>query len=247
MNQADLNRAWDARSHQWITMIRAGKSSHRVGLLDDYMLEACGDVTGLHILDCGCGEGRFSRMLAARGAAAVLGLDVCAPMIEAAQALQSAHDSYQVADVQDLSFLPGSSFDLAVSYLNQSDLPDFVANTRAVYRILRPGGRFVIVNIHPMRSAAGQWHRTPDGAKDHVIVDRYFDEGIRQWEMLGGTLTNFHRTLTSYLHGFLQSGFALEWMIEPMVNPDQLATYPDLDDELRVPNFILYRLRKPVC
>jgi len=64
------------------------------------MLDACGKVEGLRIPDCGCGEGRFCRMLAERGAAYVLGLDLCEPMIEAARELQSEREEYRVQDVQ---------------------------------------------------------------------------------------------------------------------------------------------------
>ena len=104
------------------------------------MLEACGNVEGLQVLDCGCGEGRFCRILAQRGASYVLGLDLCEPMIKAARELQASCNEYRVADVQNLSFLLDQRFDLVVSYLNQCDLPDFMANTREVYRILRNRG-----------------------------------------------------------------------------------------------------------
>jgi len=183
-------------------------------------------------------------MLVERGAAYVLGLDLCAPMIEAARELQSGRDTYQVADVQDLGFIADESFDLAVSCLNHSDLPDFSANTREVFRVLRAGGRFVVANLHPMRSAAGRWYKTPDGAKQHVILDNYFDEGERHWKMMGVDLTNFHRSLSTYVNGFLDAGFTIEGLVEPTVTPEQLALSPELDDELRVPNFIIYILRK---
>ena len=52
----------------WIKEVREGRNPTREGLLDQPMLEACGDVDGLKILDSGCGEGRFCRLLAARGA-----------------------------------------------------------------------------------------------------------------------------------------------------------------------------------
>src|SRR5205085_9404253 len=97
---------------------------------DPPMLAACGAVTGLRVLDCGCGEGRFCRLLADRGAAHVLGLDLCRPMIAAAEKMKSDRDEYRVANVEDLSFLDNAMFDLVVSYLNQCDLPDFAANNR---------------------------------------------------------------------------------------------------------------------
>ena len=229
----------------WIKEAREGRNPTREGLLDQPMLAACGDVTGLTILDSGCGEGRFCRILAARGATAVLGLDLCEPMIEAAHTRQSGRDEYRVADVQDLGFLDDETFDLAVSYLNQCDLPDFLANTREVFRVLRPGGRFIIANLHPMRSATGLWQKTDDGVKQHVIVDHYFDEGERHWTIMGVPLTNFHRSLATYTRGFLDAGFSIEGILEPSITAENLALYPELDDELRVPNFIIFVLRKP--
>jgi hypothetical protein len=144
-----------------------------------------------------------------------------------------------------LRFLESATFDLAVSYLNQCDLPDFHANNKEVFRVLKRGGRFIVANLHPMRSAAGGWHRTEDGKKLHVILDRYFEEGERRWKMLGSPFTNFHRSLSTYLCGFLDAGFSIVDVIEPTVTEAQLKVYPQLDDELRVPNFIVYALRKP--
>ncbi len=71
----------------WVKEAREGRNSTRNGLLDPPILEACGDVEGLSVLDCGCGEGRFCRILVERGARYVLGLDSCELMIEAAQEL----------------------------------------------------------------------------------------------------------------------------------------------------------------
>ena len=245
MNRDTLRQQWVAMAPVWIKEAREGRNPTREGLLDQPMLDACGDVTSLTILDSGCGEGRFCRLLAARGAASVLGLDLCEPMIEAARMRQADRDTYRVADVQDLDFLEDESFDLAVSYLNQCDLPDFMANTREVFRVLRSGGRFIIANLHPMRSATGQWHRTDDGTKIHFILDHYFDEGERHWAIMGVPLTNFHRSLATYTRGFLDAGFSLEGILEPTVTEENLALYPELDDELRVPNFIIFALRKP--
>jgi SAM-dependent methyltransferase len=240
-----LRREWLELSAAWIKEAREGRNSHRAGLLDWAMLDACGSVRGLSVLDCGCGEGRFCRMLAERGAACVLGLDLSGPMIDAARELQSGPDTYQVADVQDLDFIENGRFHLAVSYLNQCDLPDFEANNRHVFRVLKPGGRFVIANLHPMRTAVGHWLKTADGQKQHVVLDRYFDEGERHWKMMGIDFTNFHRTLATYVRGFIDAGFSIDGIDEPAVTPERLAQYPELDDELRVPNFIIYRLRKP--
>ena len=245
MNQDDLKKEWIELSSAWVKEAREGRNVNRNGLLDQPMLEACGNVSGLNILDCGCGEGRFCRILLEKGAIYTLGIDLCEPLIAAANELRSNDDTYRVADAQDLSFIEDNSFDIIVSYLNQCDLPDFQANNREVFRILKPGGKFIIANLHPMRSANGGWHRNSAGEKQHVIVDHYFDESERHWKIMGAGLTNFHRSLMTYMDGFLDAGFMLERIVEPSATPEQLAKYPELDDELRVPNFIIYALRKP--
>jgi SAM-dependent methyltransferase len=237
---------WAALAPRWISETRAGRNASRDGLLDERMLAACGDVRGLRVLDLGCGEGRFCRMMMERGGADfALGLDACTLMIEAARELPVEGAEFRVADVQQLDLLEPASFDLAVSYLNQCDLPDFVKNTREVFRVLRPGGRFVVANLHPMRSATGEWMWNNDGTKQHFKLDRYFDEGERHWKMLGVEFTNLHRTLATYINTFLEGGFELEGIEEPTVTDANLQRFPELDDERRVPNFIVYRLRKP--
>ena len=76
-------------------------------------------------------------------------------------------------------------------------------------------------------------------------LDDYFDESERHWEIWGKELTNFHRSLSTYLNGFLEAGFVLVRVIEPTVAISDLKQYPELEDELRVPNFIIYVLGKP--
>jgi 2-polyprenyl-3-methyl-5-hydroxy-6-metoxy-1,4-benzoquinol methylase len=245
VSRDELKREWIDLAPAWIREVREGVNPTRAGLLDGPILQTIGQVEGLRILDCGCGEGRFCRILADQGAEYVLGLDLCKPMIDAARELQSERDDYRVADVQDLGFLQPESFDLCISYLNHCDLPDFMANTREVFRILKPTGRFIVANLHPMRSAVGLWHRTPDGGKLHVILDRYFEESERHWRIMGADLTNFHRSLSTYIRGFFDAGFIMTDLIEPTISKDRLKRYPELDDELRVPNFIIYILQKP--
>jgi ubiquinone/menaquinone biosynthesis C-methylase UbiE len=241
----ELNQEWIELARAWIKEARQGRNSNRAGLLDVPMIAACGGVRDLEVLDCGCGEGRFSRILVQHGAGRVLGVDLCEPMIQAAKELETGKDSYRVGDVEDLRFLGDHSFDLAVSYLNQCDLPDFKANTREVFRVLRPGGRFVVANVHPMRSAVGGWLKTEEGQKQHVILDHYFEEGERRWKMLEVEFTNFHRTLSTYVGEYREAGFIIDEIIEPTVNVESVQRYPELEDEMRVPNFIIFVLNKP--
>jgi len=137
-----------------------GRSESRLWAGQALVSQATGkvlEVAGFWIADAAKAD--FCRLLAARGAAYILGIDLCSLMIEAAEAMKSRCDEYRVADVQKLGFLDSETFDLAVSYLNQCDLPDFHANNREVFRVLKHGGRFIVANLHPLKSAVGGWQR----------------------------------------------------------------------------------------
>jgi hypothetical protein len=53
-----------------------------------------------------------------------------------------------------------------------------------------------------------------------------------------------HRTLSTYIRGYRRAGFAIEEILEPSVDAENLQRFPELDDELRVPNFIIVVLQK---
>jgi hypothetical protein len=44
---------------------------------------------------------------------------------------------------------------------------------------------------------------------------------------------------------YRHTGFAIDQIIEPTVEAGNLQRFPELDDELRVPNFIVTALVKP--
>jgi len=244
MDYSKLKEEWINLSKNWIKESRYGRNPTRNGLLDKPMLGACGNISGLNILDCECGEGRFCRLLANRNAGYLLGIDLCEPLIKAAKELQGVNEEYKVADAQNLSFLKDETIDIAISYLNQCDLPEYEKNNKEIFRVLKTNGYFIVANLHPMRSASDGWCKNESEKKEHVILDNYFDESERRWRMLENEFTNFHRTLSTYINNFIDTGFSIIKIIEPTIKKEQLAEYPELEDELRVPNFIIYKLRK---
>ena len=54
-----------------------------------------------------------------------------------------------------------------------------------------------------------------------------------------------NRALSSYVSAFLDAGLVLEALHEPVPTEEQLPEHPEFDDEHRVPNFIIYVLKKP--
>jgi len=105
------------------------------------------DVTGVSVLDIGCGTGRISRYLAERGAT-VLGIDFSSQAIAMARA-QSGPDnpSYRVQSIFDLT--DESTFDVLVSVATLTvacrDGVELLEALRRLRRALRSPGRAVFL------------------------------------------------------------------------------------------------------
>ncbi len=238
-----LRAEWEDMAEEWIRL--HAKDELREVLLDGWMLRAAGDVSGLRVIDLGCGEGRFARMLAESGAR-VTGVDLCRPFIEYAECHRVGSETYLFADMEDLDGVPDDAFDLAVSYISLVDVLDMPRAVSSAFRVMRSGGRFVVCNVHPMRMASVGWIRQGD-VKLHYPVDNYFDESAREMRSRGGKpWTNFHRTLETHVRTFLDAGFTIEAIQEPTPTQEQAERHHSIDDELRVPNFIIFVLRKPI-
>ena len=241
----ELAAEWDQLAPAWIERVRGRGDESREGLLDEWMLRTVGEVRGQRVIDLGCGEGRFCRMLAQRGAR-VTGVDLCAAMIAAANKADRVNEEdYVVGDMERLNGFADGAFDLAVSYITLVDVHDLQAALREAFRVLKPGGRFIACNLAPMVTAGNRWLRDEHGDKVSFYLDNYFDESCRTMQMSGGTVNNMHRTLSAYINGFVNAGFVLEGIHEPYPSAQQLEQCPSNADILRVPLFVIYRLRKP--
>ena len=236
-----LHSQWTESAQDWIETDQAV----RTGMLDRWMLSALGNVSAKSVIDIGCGEGRFCRLLSQLGAT-VTGVDLTDPFIERARALASEGETYLIGDAENLHGIADDSFDLAVSYIVLVDLLNYRRSISEAYRALRPGGRFVVCNIHPMRSGT---HRlgwiTHGNRKLFYPLDNYTDEGPREWMWWDKPFINMHRTLSCYISAFLEVGFALNGLYEPTPSDKELVANPSFDDEFRAPNFIIYALEKP--
>jgi ubiquinone/menaquinone biosynthesis methyltransferase len=105
---------------------------------------------GDSVIDVCCGEGRLTALLAERVGpfGRVEGVDVSAPAVEAAVAGQHAlvQARFQVGDALSLPFL-ADSFEAATIGFGLRHLPDILAGLRELVRVVRPGGRVVILEF----------------------------------------------------------------------------------------------------
>jgi toxoflavin synthase len=124
----------------------------RMGLHYPAVEAALGDVGGKRILDIGCGDGLFPRLLAGRGAC-VVGFDKAMEKIAEAR----RHKGAQLLDVSYVhatpcSFRHGGTFDAAVSVLAlhyAASVEELAGFFRCACRHLVGGGLLVAIVLNP--------------------------------------------------------------------------------------------------
>jgi SAM-dependent methyltransferase len=243
---------WEAIADGWAERMRTGTDSARRWILDDPHLSLLGDVTGKRVLDAGCGEGRFARMLAERGAK-VTAIDFSKRMIELAQAAIVEGDApitYVHGSMTDLSVLKEGDFDIVVAYLSIIDVLDYQPAITEIARVLRPQGQFLFSIVHPCFFTPGsEWEPRKPGTvpiwdKDKLYrkVDNYFPASevrFRMWPTAPAETINYHRPLTDYASALRRAGLLIRDIVEPLPAPDLVAQLDYLREHLRAPNFMI--------
>jgi SAM-dependent methyltransferase len=237
-----VDSGWPASADAYIAFQDRG-DPNRTLLLDPVMLDLCGDVRGQSVVDVGCGEGRFCRMLAERGAS-VSGVDATQAMIDEAMRRPRDNIRYYVSIAESLPFRD-SSFDLCVSYIALVDIVGYGEAIGEMARVLRPGGDLVAANLGFATASAG-WLRDDDGNRLYHRVDRYADEWPQTFEWTGIRIVNWHRPLSAYMTAYLLAGLTLREFLEPVPADESLRTHPDFEDWFRVPIFTVMKWQKPV-
>lgn len=106
------------------------------------------------LLDAGCGAGReLCRLSQMVPQGEAVGIDLAAGMVNAAHAAARAkafdHTAFFQSDVGDLPEVFTDGFDLVYSCLAHHHYPDPPAATREIFRSLRPGGYYTVIDAGP--------------------------------------------------------------------------------------------------
>lgn len=167
------------------------------------------------LLDVGCGGGSHTTAFAAAGWDAI-GLDVS----EAQLGLARERGCEVVLGRAESLPFADASFDAAVSMWTHTDVEDWPAAVREVRRVVRPGGAFVYVGVHPC--FVGPHSLFVEGKGVPLLHAGHYRRAGRYKEAPGISPTGLrarvgatHLPLAEFLRSFLDSGFRLEHVEEP--------------------------------
>ncbi len=176
---------------------------------------------GLRVLDIGCGEGYFTRLIDASGAY-VEGADIAKELI--AKAKEKSPDIiFHVTAAERMSTIQSQYFDAIICVLALQNMEHLDAVVKECARILKTRGRVIFVLNHPAFRIPKQtsWGWDDNVKLQYRRVDRYLSQSRAAIDMTPGKHTkdstwSFHRSLQDYTKAFAVAGFAIsrleEWI-----------------------------------
>ncbi len=187
-------------------------------------LALLGDLKGLSLLHLQCHFGQDSISLARMGAA-VTGMDLSDRAIAQAQELAVQTDSnatFICSDVYDLpNHLEGQVDVVYTSYGGIGWLPDLDRWAKVIAHFLKPGGRFIMVEFHPMSwmfnddFKALEFSYFNDGAFVETYNGTYADTNAD----LQQTDVSWNHNIGAVLSSLLQNGLTLKHFEELPYSP----------------------------
>ena len=179
------------------------------GVRDDSIGSPLGDVTGIDVVELGCGTAYFSAWLARLGARPV-GVDPTPAQLATARRMQAAGGPVfpLVEAPAERVPLPDASFDLAMSEYGASLWADPALWIPEAARLLRPGGRLVFLT-----NSVLVYLCYPDvGAATETLQRSQFGMYRIQWPNELGT--EYHLSHGDWIRVLRQSDFEIEELIE---------------------------------
>ena len=190
----------------------------RQHLLNPALFSLLGGVAGKSVLDAGCGQGYFSRILAKQGAI-VTGVEP-ADVWYRYSLEREQREPLGIAYVQqDLSAFTShkNTFDIVVANMVFMDIPDYKTAMQNCIAALKHGGSFIFSILHPcFEENASEWNK-----KGYVEICEY----LHDYTTKTGYAYTFHRPLSSNLNHVIEAGCVVQRIIEPQLSKEIIQQY----------------------
>lgn len=197
---------WDKVAEWWNKEAGDVGVWHQRNDIDPVILKILGDVKNKRIIEIGCGNGYFSRLLAQKGAK-VTAIDLSGKLLEFAIVREKANPfgiRYLTRDASNLHSFKSKSFDIALANMSLMDIADAKRAIKEASRVLKGGGRFIFSITHPVFcDFRQQWVIIREGGKKYFAraTGKYLSSCAEKHTLWasGIKVTQYHRSVETYL------------------------------------------------
>jgi ubiquinone/menaquinone biosynthesis C-methylase UbiE len=208
------------------------------------------------VLDIACGQGVLCRILHQHGCQ-VTGVDAAAELIDRAKNRSHPGIDYRVGDAEQLEKigLAEASFDAAVCVLAIQNIPHIQPVFQGASHLLKHGGRFVIVMMHPAfrgpKIAGWQWDdatQTQRRWSSHYLTPRKERIITHPGKATGEHTWTYHRPIQDYVRALAGAGLLVrdlqEWPSHKSSDSGPRAAAENISRQ-EIPMFLAVEAVKP--
>jgi ubiquinone/menaquinone biosynthesis C-methylase UbiE len=207
--------SWGKVAGWYNRLLEEGEDTYQEQLIKPNLLRILNPRQGEEILDVGCGQGFFARELAKAGAK-VLGIDIAGELIKLAKEQSGENETYLVLSAERMTSLSSGRFDAAICVLALQNIKNLQAAISEISRVLKPGGRCILVLNHPAFRipAASSWLYDEKTDIQYRNISKYLSEISQEVDMTQGVndakkkkfTMSFHHPLQVYFKAFAKAG-----------------------------------------
>ena len=189
------------------------------------------DVSGLDVVDAGCGTGRWLQFFASHRRASLVGVDTSTEMLQRASAKLGATATLRLGSCTALP-VQSATADLILASFVLSYLDSVDTFARELHRVARPGAQIFLTDMHPDTAISRNWKRSfkANDMEESIQARTY--------------------SLKQITDTFQSCGFELLTRIEPGFDSQEKATFEQngklesYDSSANLPAIYILQLRK---
>lgn len=238
------------KGHEWSTeQVKSAKKPNysKLYVVTPALMDLLGNVNGKEILEMGCGDGYWLRILTEKGAKCT-GFDLSENQIKSAKEDDSENKiNYFVADASKKIKLDDNSFDIIFLehiLLEISELSKIKIIFKEAHRLLKENGFLIVSDIHPL---------APETNFPNIEVDKgytYFKSGFpvkivsKKPDGSVTKYTDFHWTFQDLVNSITESGLKVVKVLEPTPDEKIVEKYPYLEYRKDKPLALMIKAQK---
>jgi len=203
--------------------------------------EVLGDVTGLSVLDLGCGNGAKLADLVRDGAISSVGIDLSDNFIESKLSeLKLIHGD--LSELDTLSGLSGRTFDRILFLQSFGYAKDPVHTLKVARSMLSKDGYILLTRTQPLRYALERAERNGTTLGEEYFRSSRFSYASSWNDQI--ILNKRPYTISDLINTFSASGFWIEKTIEPQLSEDARRNYPHKQEWMnKYLGILIFKLR----
>ena len=240
-----------------------GQVKDKWNLGNDYvekpaMYSQLGELDGKAVLCMGCGAGEECGYIAKRGAGRVVGIDLSLKLVEKAK--ERIKDcEFLVMDMEKLNF-PDNGFDMVFCSMAMHYLKDWKEVLSEVFRVLKPGGKFIFSVLHPIKLSS-EIKREEELGKTSFLLGYSNDKKSGEFHIYGDYLgankvidcfsggkliiAFYSRSMSTIFREIQKSDFRLMEFLEPTaISETKKVNLVYWQIRQKIPLFVILKLAK---